>query len=91
MASTFWRYGVAVVGVKNRCRKVDRHVSDNDELGRDTEPCEAVAVQKAKDWISANMKSVTSAKATATLWTVDNGMETWEICNDEHNLTFKID
>lgn len=86
-----WRYGVACIGVKNRCRKVDRHHTDKNELGESLEkPSEQATIEKAKTWLSKNMKSVQRAQATLTYWEQDGEMETWAMFNDAHNIKYQI-
>lgn len=93
-----WRYGVQCYGVKNRCRKVDFH-SERKSLGNPTTasglPSSQEAIDKAKSWLAANMKSHSKAFATATYWIVEprtNGFssELWEPMNEAHNLKFQI-
>ena len=86
---TVWKYSVNAVGVRKGCRKVDFHSPDA-ILQTDDKPSEAVAVSLALAWLRDNMKTIKKAHATATLWTIEDGMETWEMMNDEHNLKWPI-
>lgn len=91
---TVWRYGAIVIGVKNRCRKPDRHVTDKNELGPDHigEPNEEKARELAINWAKKNFKSVQKITATATLWTIlDNQSERWEPFEKSHNLKWPVD
>ena len=87
-----WRYGVHAVGVKKRCRKVDFHTeSERRGLAELNEVDEEKAKALAKAWIAQNMKSFTKAFATITLWTIDDeGFQTWEPMNKDHNLKFQL-
>jgi flavodoxin len=89
-----WRYGVKVVGVKKRCRKQEFHTTDKKELGEGVEtPNEQDAKNKAKEWISKNMKSTVPGKvfATATAWTQDGDFENWQPFNENHNLKYPLE
>ncbi len=85
-----WKYGAYCIGVRKRCRKIERHISD--PLGTTTgEPSRDEAKRLADEWIFRNMKSTTKAYATATYWTSGtNGMEGWEPFTDAHNLRWEI-
>lgn len=63
----YWSISVTAYGVKNRCRKTDKHFASEilripmvaDQL---TEDEEAKATAAVRDWIKANMKKVETAK-----------------------------
>lgn len=89
---TVWRFGAKIRGVKNRCRKIDLHITDKTELGESDAPNQALAVQKAMAYAKANFKSVQSVVATIKLWEIDpSGCEQWQPFNPLHNKEIRID
>ena len=85
----FWRYGVIVQGVKNRCRKNERH--NFDKLGESDTLDPLVAVRLAQEAIRKEMKVVTKAHATATRWTlIDSQTERWSPFDKEDNLQYEV-
>lgn len=88
-----WRYGASVVGIKNRCRKVDRHISGKKELYVDElgQPDAQLAKMLAKNWAEKNFKTAQKVVATATLWTIDGDSEQWELFTKEHNLSWPVE
>lgn len=90
MSKTVWRYGVQVRGIKKRCRKVDRHWS-NEPLKEVDAPDKDEAYTLARQWAKDNMKTVETITATAKLWTIDGIGEHWEPFTDEHNLSWKVE
>lgn len=88
-----WRYGAIVVGIKNKCRKSDRHATNKDELGSSTDekPSEEKAKELALQWANKNFKNIQKITATATLWTIlDDRTERWEPFEESHNLKWTI-
>jgi hypothetical protein len=86
-----WRYGVFCIGVKNRCRKIDRHHTDKNEIGSSAiKPSEQDAIKYAKEWAALNMKSIIKLTATLTYWEQDGQIETWAMFNDAHNIKYQI-
>ncbi len=87
-----WKYGASVIGVKNRCRKVERHSTDKNELSPNVEqPNEETAKALALEWAQKNFKTVQKVTATATLWTIDRDSEQWELFTKEHNLSWPVE
>lgn len=86
-----WKYGVKTVGIKNRCRKTEWHYID--KLGESDEYNVQRCKELAEIALADKMKSYDRSKtfATATLWTVDNGMERWAPFTKEHNITLRLD
>jgi len=88
-----WRYGASVVGVRNRCRNVERHVTSKKELGFSNtgEPDAEISKALAKAWAEKNFKTVQKVTAKATLWTIDGDSEQWELFTKEHNLSWPVE
>ena len=71
-----------VMGVKNRCRKVARHLV---KLGRGPVEFDAHSLrEKARAWIRINMKSWSRAMVHADFTLDENDMETWQVFDPRH-------
>lgn len=83
---TYWKYSAYVIGVKNRCRKPDRHHAPTLEKSEKLDPERAAKL--AHDWAQANFKTIQQIQATASFHTLDESgtCETWEPMNKEHNF-----
>ena len=85
----YWKIHGSIVGVKTRCRKVDRHTTPT--LAIIDQPDENKARALVSDWALRNMKSVQKVRACLTFWTNSgDGCETWQPFTADHNLTYDI-